>query len=200
MQSAVTKLLLSVGVAVGAIAVAAGPVAAECGAFDPWPAFTQAAPSARIVILGEVTEQIREDSANNALEFRFHVDDILRGDSDVERTFNAFRTGAPLSICPDNSFLRVHVGDRLAFAFDAHASGFPGRVNTVAFINRTPDDFLLPGVQRLSEAQVRAAASGLPPTDMTRNAGPADNSIALWAFVLAATCGWVVLGRRRLRP
>ena len=82
-------------------------------------------------------------------------------------------SGAPLTICPSDSILRVQVGDVIAFAFDARVSGSPNLVLSAGYIRGTPDDFLMPGVERLTLAEVRSLAA-LPATDaVSASDGPA---------------------------
>jgi len=131
--------------------VAPSSVAAECTQLDPWPSFRAAARSAESIVVGEVVESFLDDSADNAVWFRLRVDEVLRGRSEASIEFRKeVQSGLPLTICPGDSVLRVRIGDRLAMAFGARFRGVDGPVTAVAFLNRTPDSFLMPGMERLT--------------------------------------------------
>jgi hypothetical protein len=51
---------------------------AECAVL-PWRPFKEAVRSADQVLVGEVTEGLRRNSADQTIAFRFRVDDVLRG-------------------------------------------------------------------------------------------------------------------------
>jgi hypothetical protein len=108
------------------------------------------------------------DSTGHATLFRIRVDETLRGESEPVLDYHsAFVSGAPLAVCPGDSFLRVRVGDVLAIAFDAKLTEYPKPVTAVALVNRKPNEverFLMPGVNHLSLSAVRSLA-GLPSTD-----------------------------------
>ena len=175
----------------------ARPVAAECTGMDPWPSFTEAAPSATRIVIGEVVESFSDDSADNAVHFRVRVDEVLRGSSRSSLELRDVRSGVPLKICPD-SILRVRVGDVLAFAFDARVSNSPEPVLAVAWIRGRPHEFLLPGAERLTLAQVRALA-GLPATDTVASYF-ADDSGDRPAVLFLGLFGTVTVLLVRRRP
>jgi len=183
----------------------AAPVAAECTQLDPWPSFTAAAPSAQRIVVGEVVHSFRDDSADNAIEFRVRVDEVLRGEGAAGLDFRGgTRSGAPSTVCGD-SILRVHVGDVLAFAFDARIESAPGPVLAVAWVRGIPDDFLMPGAETLSLGRVHELA---PPTvDRPLSSGEPDPAelplvpVAIAGILLSVLLlGSVPLFRRRVRP
>lgn len=184
--------VLSVLLAGVALSTTATPVAAECTQLDRWPSFTEAAPSAKRIIVGEVVESYFDDSADNAITFRMRVDEVLRGRSRRALEFrDVVRSGAPLTICPGDSILRVRVGDILAFAFDARVASSPDPVLAVAWIRGTPDDFLMPGAERLTLAEVRSLAA-LPATDTALPSEERERSIPMIPLLAAGLLGALV--------
>jgi hypothetical protein len=174
------------------------PVAAECTHFDPWPSFTAAASTAKRIVVGEVVESYANDSADNAVTFRVRVDEVLRGPLVTSLEFrDVVVSGAPLEVC-DDSILRVLVGDVLAFAFDAHLPGVAEPVLAVAWIRGTPDEFLVPGAERLTLAQARALA-GLPPTDTLPEPRSGSRANLPLVPLLGMLAGLTVLILRRRR-
>jgi len=177
-------------------------VAAECTQLDTWPSFRAAARSAESILVGEVVDSYLDDSADNAVWFRFRVDEVLRGRSEGSIEFREeVRSGLPLTICPGDSLLRVRITDRLAMAFGARFRGVDGPVTAVAFLNRTPDSFLMPGMERLTLRQVRAVSS-LPATDTDPPAlSPATPpTLPLSLVILGLLGGWLADRRIRTRP
>ena len=143
---------------------AASPVVAECTGFDSWPSFREAARTADRIVVGEVVEAYSLDSADLVLRFKLRVVEVLRGRSGPVIEFSEpVKSGAPIKRCTD-SILRVHVGDVIAFAFDARIAESSGPVLTVAWIRGAPDRFSMPGVERLTLKDVRMLA-GAPATD-----------------------------------
>ncbi len=192
-RAAVATMALTLGL------VAPGPVAAECTGLDPWPSFTAAARSAKVIVVGEVVESFADDSADNAIHFRFRVDQVLRGEAESEIEFrDVVRSGLPLTICPGNSLLRVRAGDQLAMAFGARYRAVAGPVTAVAFLDRTPDSFLMPDMERLTLDQVHAVAD-LPATDTEPGPLPpvTDPTLPLSLLLVGLIGGW--LADRRLR-
>jgi hypothetical protein len=189
------------GILVGSASVFAmtSPVAAECSQLDPWPSFTEAAPTSSQVLVGEVVESYFDDSADNAIHFRVRVDEVLRGSSEPALEFReAVRSGAPLTICPGDSILRVRVGHVLAFAFDSRVSSSPDPVLAVAWIRGRPDTFLMPGAERLTLARVRELVR-LPATD-TVPSHPGDKTDGPPVALFVALFGGVALLVLRQRP
>jgi len=180
------------------------PALAECVQFDPWPSFEEAAPTAERIVVGKVVAGYAFDSASQALTFRLRVDEVIRGQAATILEFrDVVRSGAPLKLCTD-SMLTVRVGDTLAMAFDAHVAGVRGPVLAVAFLNRTPDQFSMPGIQHVSLRDVHRMAAGLPPTDAVAAAtaapGPAALPVGALPLEVAAAAVGLALAWRRTRP
>jgi hypothetical protein len=159
--------------------------------------------SARTVYVGEVVEALVEDSADRAVVFRFRVDEVLRGHAADTITVRAFRSNAPLRVCPD-SMLRVRTGDRIAFAIHARLPAHPRPISTVAYLNRSPERRDLVGVERLTLARVRRLAA-LPPTDTADDGRDEPRQEIAWVVLalglLAGLAAGPRIGRRgRARP
>jgi hypothetical protein len=108
------------------------------------------------------------------------------------------KSGAPVKFCSD-SILRAHVGDVIAFAFDARIAESPTPVLAVAWIRGAPNAFLMPGVERLTMEDVRALA-GAPATDIANPAAIPARSvpvIPLVSFLMAGILGALAFIRRR---
>jgi hypothetical protein len=192
MRSAVRSGILAIVLWGIALLGTAAPVAAECSALDPWPSFREAARTAGRIVLGEVVAAYDYDSADNATTFKLRVDEVLRGRSGRFIEFrDGVKSGLPLRPCPGDSILRVRLGYVIALAFDARVGASPRPVLAVAFIHGVPDEFLLPGVERLTLNQVRSLAA-LPPTDTAGQPPPPTGSIAVIPLAVAAVLGAVV--------
>lgn len=176
----------------------AAPVAAECTQLDPWPSFTKAAPTAQRIVVGEVIQSYTDDSADNAIEFRLRVDEVLRGDAPPFLEFTeGTRSGMPLVVCPGDSILRVREGDVLAFAFDARIPTSRDPVMAVAWIRGEPDLFLMPASETLTLARVRELAA-LPATDTvtTSSTIPTTPLAAPLLLLGVGICAFVLALRR----
>lgn len=178
------------------------PVLAECTSVSPWPSFREAAPSATTILIGTVTWTPGGEVNNH---FILHVDEVLRGNAPEAIEFRAFRSGAPQPVCPEDSSLIVRrVGERLAFAYGAHLAGLRREITAVAFVRPSrPDPFLLPEMERLSVAEVRAIAAAPPATDATprKSSRPSETDLAVVVAWFAGCAAFfvVVLDRRRRR-
>lgn len=210
---------LALGLALFTAFVAPRPVAAECTMLDPWPSFTEATGTAKTIVIGQVVESLGNDSAGNAIWFRVRTDEVLRGTADPVIEIKHLLSGVPLRVC-DESILRVRMNDRIALAFDAQIVGVHGPVTTVAWVREGPAptpspapgsereqieqvrDFMVPGVERLSVAEVRALAA-IPATDSpdvaARELGP-DLLPVIAALVAGALGGSMLLARIRRQP
>jgi hypothetical protein len=182
-----------------------GTASAECTQLSPWPSFTRSAPHAATILVGTVTWT--PGGINNS-RFVLRVDEVLRGRAPDEIEFNAFHPGVRQPICPEDSSLVVHsVGERLAIAYRARMPGQKHSFTSVAFVRPSrPNLFLLPEMERLSEAQVRAIAAGLPGTDTASSGvearapaiiGPGAPAIVPWVAGLLA--GLLALRRSSVR-
>ena len=184
------------GLAAALLVMATTPadVSAECTGLDRWPSFTDAARSAEVIVIGEVAESFHEADVNNdpdhTIRFRFRVDEVLRGRSDVVLDFpDGVRSGLPLTICPGDSVLRVRVRDHLAMAFGARYPRIGGPVTAIAFLDRTPDAFFMPGMERLTLGQVHSIAN-LPPTDTGPIVKPNERTSPVGLLLIGLIGGW----------
>ena len=213
-RSRVSAARWSAVVLLAATFVAPDPVAAECTSADPWPSFTEAARSAKTIVLAEVVESLADDSADNAVWFRVRVDEVLRGKVDPLIEIKHLFSGVPLKVC-NESILRVRMNDRIAFAFDARIAGVAGPVTTVAWVRDglvpTPSpvpgsaaeqiesvrDFLVPGVERLAASEIRALAA-MPATDtdeVESDRSPSTSWLVIAVLVAFALGGVTFLSR-----
>ena len=149
---------------VGGLVAVTGQTAnaeAECAQLDPWPSFTEAAPSAKTVFVGTVTEMY----PGNEARFTFRVDEVLRGNPPSVIEVDGFKSAIRLKeICPTGSVLMVRkAGERLAFAMDGRLDGMPGRIDAVAFVGDSkPRRSLLLEMERLPLQKVRRLAGQAP--------------------------------------
>jgi hypothetical protein len=185
-----------------ALGASADPVAAECTELDLWPSFRAAARSAKTIVIGHVTEGFDEDSAGNFVTFEFRTDETLRGRARDVMTFqDVVRSGLPLRVCPADSILRIRIGDRLALAFGARYEGVSNPVTAIAFLNRKPNQFLMPGMERLTADEVRFMSS-LPQTDTEPGNRSRTRTVPWIPITLGVLAGLVSvrLGHRRRYP
>lgn len=147
------------------ILAAAPPVAAECTKLDRWPSFADAIPTARRVVIGEVTEDRDPNSSGYLGAFGLRIDEVLRGQGQVGAVWDVryLTSGLAGRICPDGSYLRVLRGDVIALAFDAVGPDRRTRVNVVAWLRGTPDA-MQAGVGEITIAELRHLVA-LPATD-----------------------------------
>ena len=197
----VTGVLAAATFAVVALIGTPRPVAAECtSGFDRWPPFRELAPSATRIVVGTVVAAYDYDSADNAIRFRFGVDEVLRGASPSVIEFRTPIPAADAHICPGDSLLRVGIRDVIALAYDSRTAGRSERVSAAAFISRPRAPWCMPGIERLSLAEVRRLAA-LPRTDTETS--PASSETPLAALAIAGAAGaiaGVITARRRRNP
>jgi hypothetical protein len=171
-----------------------GPVTAECTRLSPWPSFTAGARSARDLYVVRVVESLHgtfDGVAAPTPRFRVEVETVLRGDGPDDFEIRAFRSGAPQPYCPGDSVLWVHVGDRLAFAIDAHVPGIRGRIDPVAFVEDSrPDRLLMPRMEQVPMERIIALAE-LPPTDVLDSAMSLDQVIIPDLRLVLGTMGFL---------
>lgn len=180
--------------AIVALLLAASPVAAECTRLDRWPSFRDAVRSAGTIVIGEVIDGAAESWLDT---FTFRVDEVIRGTAPQVMHIHQLRSGLPLSICPSDSFAYVMKGDHLALALDALAADGKTRINAIAYVQGSPDDFLMPGVGRLSAAKVRELA-GLPSTDAIAEAArPSSPPLFVLPSALLGIALWLARSRKR---
>jgi hypothetical protein len=178
----------------------AGPAAAECTGYDPWPPFERfAVGRANQVLVGEVTEATRTDSSDAIIAFRFRVDTALVGPDPGEVSFEPI-VGSKGLCAPA---LVVEVGDRLAIALDHTTSSTPGgsQVGVAAFLNRDPtrgpNSDRMRGAEQLTLAAVRSLVTQ-PPTDtVTAAASETPWPVVLIAALVSGALAAVVFANRR---
>ena len=148
-------------------------------------------------MVGDIIVSAEDGLGYVTTDFRLRVDEFLRGRSDDVLEFRGpVRSGLPLTICPGDSVLFVQAGDRVAMAFGASYPEVDGPVTAVAFLNREPDAFLMPGIERLTRQQVRDIAS-LPSTDTGRIIIDQPESFPIGLLLAGLVGGW--LADRRVR-
>lgn len=165
-------------------------VAAECPYVPPWPPITEAIPSAREIIVGEVVDDFdpsQLDTADGGPRTKaLRVTEVLRGDRnvgdlvDIEELLPNWpwlKSSAEAAAIPSCSALQALPGEVVAIAFDARKPGGPMQAGEVTW-NQPPTRYNAMGVlsamepspdwgierERVSLAQLRALAS-LPTTD-----------------------------------
>ncbi len=179
------------------VGVTATTAVADCTQLSPWPSFTRSAPAAYRILIGTVV-WTPGGEANG--RFTLRADEVLRGSAPATIEFHNFRSGAPQPICPGDSYLRVHdVGERLAFAYGARLPGVDHPIIAVAYVAPSrPNAGLLPGMERLTAAQVRAIAL-LPSTDIAEGTAPRGRDLSGLLIQLASGLVGVLAVVRRQR-
>lgn len=168
-RARVIVLCAAVLASVGVITIST-PANAECPYF-PVPPATDAARSAREIIVGTVTENV----GGQLFDFRLRIDHVLRGPAevgDIRRveflypkwpilTFDDGTSLAPCQAIPGSP------GNVIALAYDAIARDGKTRYNAASWISGKPlDNYEVPGTT-LAEMQ---ELSGLPQTDAAERA------------------------------
>lgn len=189
----------------------AGIALAECpGPLGRWPSFRDALPTAKTIVVGEVTERVVPWN-DLALVFRLRVDEVMRGTSSDVVTIDRLLS-AGLDYCGQRSPLAVHVGDVIALASDgelptvekgyAAGSGKAQPKVAVAFIRGQPRGALMPGIETMTLDKLRALV--MPDTDTVGTADDGAGSgdlrfpiLPVLAAVLTAGAAVFVLDRRR---
>jgi hypothetical protein len=180
-----------------------GAARAECSHFVIPPA-TEAAPSAREVIVGTVIENV----GGQLYDFRLRVDHVLRGPARVGdvRRFEFLFPGWPLAdyggtMAPPCEAIPGSKGNVMALSLDALAPDGKTRYNGASWILGSPhfsDD-----APRTTLAEM-LRLTGMPATDTvpsTSSAHPGNASAALALVAgLLALIAYLVLGVRRVRP
>lgn len=179
---------------IAALFVCAAPVAAECTRLDRWPSFRDALRSARTIVVGEVIDGEPENWLDT---FTFRVDEVLRGTAPQVMQIHQLRSGLPLTICPSDSFAYVMNGDHLALALGALAPNGKTRIDAIAYVQGSPDSFLMPGVERIPVAEVRELA-GLPSTDaLADDDAPSSPTLLVLLSAVLGVVLWLVRSQKR---
>lgn len=196
------RSVLAAAVASVSVLAIASPVHAECPFFVIPPA-TEAASSAREVIVGTVVENVRGDYS----DFRLRIDHVLRGPAKVGevRRFDHLWPGWPLAQAEDGTRwgpcepIRALAGSVIALSLDALAPDGITRYNAESWLSGSlPYDFDEP---RTTLAEMRALVSrNAPPTDTDSlvEAGSPASWHAL-TLVLAGLGSLLALGALRRR-
>jgi hypothetical protein len=176
---------------------------AECPYLPPYPAATEAAPSAQEIIVGTVIENVNGQYA----DFRLRIDHVIRGPArigEVRRITSLF-PGWPLARTTDGTVIApcqpiyASAGDVVALALGAVAPDGRTRYNAVSWISgtavlRQPGEFEVTTIARLK------AAAQLPSTDTTAADGESreDRSLqGLVTFAAAVLAALILVGRPR---
>lgn len=162
------KSLTLCAVALGAVATfsIASPAAAECPYIPPYPPVTEAARSAREIIVGTVLENV----GGQIYDFRLRIDHVLRGSAtigEVRRVTSLYpkwpidttAVGGTIAPCEP---ITAAPGNVIALAYDALAPDGKTRYNAISWISGRPqfrDDF-----ETTTLAEIQALAD-LPQTD-----------------------------------
>ncbi len=168
--------LLAAVIASMSVVAFGSPVRAECPFFVIPPA-TEAAPTAREVIVGAVVENLRGDYA----DFRLRIDHVLRGPSKVGeiRRFNYLWPGWPLAETEGGTRygpcepIRASEGDVIALSLDALAPDGTTRYNAESWLSGgLPYNFDEP---RTTLAEMEAITERNAPQTDTASASVADS-------------------------
>lgn len=169
------------------------PAKAECPYIPPYPTVTEAARSAREIIVGTVIENV----GGQFYDFRFRIDHVLRGPAhigDIRRVMSLYpkwpldTTADGRTIAPCDA-IAATTGNVIALAYDALAPDGKTKYNAISWISGGPpfrDSF-----ETTTLAKLRALAD-LPQTDSsTESVGVMENapSQAVDQFVVVVVTG-----------
>lgn len=151
-------LVLATVLALVALSNSTSPASAQlwCTEIDAWPSFSEVAPTARSIVLVNVTESV------DGIARKARLVEVMKGSSPVRVDLRRLRPGRVNAGCRVSTGLYAQVGDRLAIAFDGRAAGRAGRVDTVAHVGRMRDRRNLPGLERLTFDEARAYDAPAP--------------------------------------
>jgi hypothetical protein len=142
------------------------PAKAECPYIPPYPTVTEAARSAREIVVGTVIENV----GGQFYDFRFRIDHVLRGPAhigDIRRVKSLYpkwpldTTADGRTIAPCDA-IAATTGNVIALAYDALAPDGKTKYNAISWISGGPpfrDSF-----ETTTLAKLRALAD-LPQTD-----------------------------------
>lgn len=198
--------VVAIGLAVVGTFGLAEPARAECPYF-PVPPATDAARSAREVIVGTVVENV----GDQLYDFRLRVDHVLRGPAQVGdvRRFDFLFPNWPITEASEGEAIAPceaipgWTGNVIALSLDAVAPDGRTRYHGASWIDGTPlhrDD-----VPRTTLAEIEAIA-GMPPTDTApdvesaRRARSGDGPPLALVGGLASVLVLLVLRRRWSEP
>lgn len=195
------RWLTALAIAAMAATALSATVLAECPYLPPYPAATEAAPSAREIVVGTVIENVNGQYA----DFRLRIDRVIRGSARVGevRRITSLFPGWPLDRTTDGTVIApcqpiyASAGDVVALALKAVAPDGQTRYNAVSWISgtavlRQPSDF------EFTTIAILEAAAQLPATDTTPPDGKPsqDRSVQGLVTVAAAVFAGLALVRR----
>ena len=157
--------LLAAVLAVAAVGIVEPPRAtAECSRLDYWPRMREAAPSARRVVIGTVSdvevERRRPGDAREVTSFTLEVTKDVKGSGPRSIRLPGVVTNEGCI----TSRLWVRDGERIAVAFGGRAKSIAGPVSAVAFVGDEPGRARrrtfheMPMMERVTERQLRQLA------------------------------------------
>ncbi len=203
MRRAILTMFAALLAGAGVLAVSS-PVRAECP-FYVIPPATEAASSAREIVVGTVVENVR----GNYSDFRLRIDHVLRGSAKVGeiRRFNDLWPGWPLAETADGTRygpcepIRAIEGDVIALSLDALAPDGITRYNAESWLSGgLPYNFEEP---RTTLAEMEALArTTAPRTDVEPvnvDGGGRPLVRPALAVVIACAVSLVALGALRRR-
>lgn len=186
------------------------PAKAECPYIPPYPTVTEAARSAREIIVGTVIENVGGQTG----DFRLRIDHVLRGSSTVggirrikflfpNWPQDTFDDGQTIASC---NMIAASTGDVIAMAFRALAPNGKTRYTAISWISGGPengDEFETTTLAKLqSLADLPQTDSAAVSIGVLRSApsGTIDPSVVLMIGLCAgfATVLWLK-GRQRMR-
>ena len=201
MRRAATGIVAALLAGLGMLGTA-GPARAECPHFVVPPA-TEAAASAREVIVGQVVENVDDQ----LFDFRLRIDHVLRGPAEVGdlRRFEMLYPGWPMTQLGDGTTtapceaIPGWKDNVIALSLGALAPDGKTRYNAASWISGDLE-VVYRDLPRTSLAEmIRLAA--LPSTDVGRTEVPADSQAPLFVLpVLAAVAALFAVATRRSVP
>jgi hypothetical protein len=195
--------------AIGTFSISS-PAKAECPYVPPYPPVTEAARSAREIIVGTVIENVGGQFA----DFRLRIDHVLRGSAQVGdiRRITYLYAKWPLetlangeAIAPCEAIVASR-GNVIALAFDAMAQDGKTRYNAISWISGQPEfnyEFetttltKLQALADLPQTDIASRSIGVPRSEPSRAIDP---SVVVLIGLCAgfATVPWLK-GRQRMR-
>jgi hypothetical protein len=218
-------VLIATAGATAAIGTLATPVSAECPYLPPWPEITDAIPTARKIIVGEIVTDFELADLHlgpnqGPREYALRVTEVLRGDArrgelvDMQYLqpkwpqIRFSNSGPSLASC---TYLRAEPGEVIALAYDALQPGGPMQNQQYKWI-QPPTRYIAVGVikgpggnagtdfyrQPVTLRQIRFLSS-LPPTHAADSSPLEPVDAAGTPMLLIAGLIGLGLGLRRFR-
>jgi hypothetical protein len=220
-------VLIAFAAATSVIGLGAPPVRAECPYLPPWPDITDAIPTARKIIVGEVVTNFELADLHlgpnqGPREYALRVTEVLRGDARsgdlvdmqyLQPNWPQIRfsnSGAPLASC---TYLRAEPGEVIALAYDAlHPGGRmqnlqykwvqpPTRYNAVGVIRGPGGNAGTSDYRQPVTLRRLRALAALPQTDTADPASSSPSGSGTSPLLVAALFVLGLgLGMRRFQP